>query len=137
MTCLHVQQSGRQLLFGQNTVRYLQPQPAKFVGEQRHLRYVELQLFHALHLAEDLTGRPLHCDFTAIHNNDTVRVYGLLHVMRDQDDRDAFRAVQFHRRADDLSAPGGIQHSCGLIQDDTLGLHCNDAGDGYSLLLSA
>ena len=137
MTCFTAEQRVHQFLFGQNTGRQVQSRLPQFVRQKRHLRHIQLQLLHPLHLAENLAGRALHGDFALIHDKDPIGVDRLLHVVGDQNDRDPLLAVELHRRFDDLFSSVGIQHGGGFVENDALGLHCDHAGDRDSLLLSA
>ena len=107
------------------------------MGKERYLRHVELQFFHPFYLAEDLSGRSLHGDLSAVHDKDHIRSDRFLHVVRDQNDRDPLRAVQLHSRADDLLAAVRIQHGRWFVQHDTFGLHGDHTRYRDPLLLSA
>ena len=72
-----------------------------------------------------------------IHHQDPVGVLRLVHMVGDEHHGDALLPVQAMDGGEDLLPAHGVQHGGGLVQDDAVRLHGDDAGDGHPLLLSA
>ena len=89
-----------------------------------------------LRLAEHLLGRTLHDDAAAAHDQNAVGLGGLLHIMGDGHNGDA-RLAQLADGAHDLCASVGVQHGGGLVQNQAVGPHGDNARNGDALLLPA
>ena len=72
-----------------------------------------------------------------MHDNHTLRLHGLVHVVGDKDNGDAEFAVQLTDNIHDLTAALGIEHGGRLIEHNAARHHGDNACDGNSLLLSA
>ena len=81
--------------------------------------------------------RSIHDNLPLIHQNDAIRSNCLLHEVRDIDDRCPLLFVQFFHGRKNFRASAWIQHSCGLVQDNTLRLHSDSTRDSNTLLLSS
>ena len=127
----------RQFLLGKDSLRDVDAGLPELVGKEGDLRHIEMEFFHAVYLGEHLPGRALQGDLPLIHDEDLIRVDGLLHVVGDEDDGDVLYLIQSPCCPDDLVPSRGIEHGGGLIHDDALGVHGDDAGDGDALLLPA
>ena len=62
---------------------------------------------------------------------------GFVHVVGDEDDRDALLAVELFDGREHLAPADGVEHGGRLVEHDALGLHRQHARDGDALLLSA
>ena len=76
---------------GEGHVKPVFAQPVQQVHRVRHRQSHRPQ---PLHLCEDLPGRAVHNDFSVVHDHNPVGVLRLVHVVGDEDDRDALLAVE-------------------------------------------
>ena len=72
-----------------------------------------------------------------VHHQDPVGVLGLVHVVGDEHHGDALLPVEAVDGGEDLLPAHGVQHGGGLVQDDAVRLHGDDARNGHPLLLPA
>ena len=71
-----------------------------------------------------------------MHDNHTLRLYGLVHVVGDKDNGDAEFAVQLTDNIHDLTAALRVEHGGRLIEYNAARHHGDNACDCDSLLLS-
>ena len=72
-----------------------------------------------------------------MHDNDTLRLHGLVHMVGDKDDGDAEFAVELTDNVHDLAAALRVEHGGRLIEHNAARHHGDNARDGDALLLSA
>ena len=72
-----------------------------------------------------------------MHDNHTLRLYGLVHVVGDKDNGDAEFTVQLTDNIHDLTAALRVEHGGRLIEYNAARHHGDNACDCDSLLLSA
>ena len=88
-------------------------------------------------MRKDLCRRVIQQDVSVIHDNNTVSLCGLFHIMRNQNYGNAVIPVQHPNGFHHFHAPLRVKHCRRLVQDDTRRTHGNDAGNGDTLFLSA
>ena len=88
-------------------------------------------------MGKDLFGGVVQNDLAGIHHDDPVALRSLVHVVGDEDNRDAVFAVELLDGFHDLTAAARVKHGRRLVEDDALWPHGDDAGDGNALLLPA
>ena len=97
---------------------------------------LEVQAFEQLGLREHVFRRALKRYAPAVEHHHAVCLRGLFHKVGDHDDGHA-RAVEIAAHFEQAMAPARVEHRGGLVQDEHLGAHGEDAGDGHALLLPA
>ena len=86
---------------------------------------------------EDIIGRALHDDLTAVHDDGARRTQRFFHKVRDEEHGDALIAVEAGDDVDDLAAALGIEHRRRLVEDKHFGHDGKHACDRNALLLPA
>ena len=126
----------RALLLVEHVRRYVNTLRPETAGKLCYLRHVEGVGFELIHLREDLTRGAVHDDLAVVHDHNSVRLNGFLHVVSYHDDRNALFVERFHR-CHDLGAAFGVEHGGGLVEHDAVRLHGENTCDRDSLLLTA
>ena len=86
-------QLAEQLLPRQDSIREGHPSLLQTPGELCELRHIHPVAFQTLNLPKDLPGTSVHDESALVDHEDAVRIYGLFHIMSDQDNADLFPAV--------------------------------------------
>ena len=107
------------------------------MAELGGLGHIQPHLFEKGHMGENLPGRAVQQDLPVVHHHHPVALGGLIHVVGDQNHRDAKLLVQGPDGFEDLPAAPGIQHGRGLVHHNTVRAHGNDSRNGHPLLLAA
>ena len=90
-----------------------------------------------LHLSKDLLRGAVGGYRPFVQHHHPLGFRRLIHVVGNEHHGNALLPVQPSDGVYDLPAASGIQHGGGLVQNDTLRLHGNNARDGDALLLPA
>ena len=130
-------ETGHELLAGKDGIRYRHPGLLQLPGKLRHLWYIHMDGLQLLDMAEHFTWCAVHNDLTAVHDDDSIRIDGFLHIVGDEDDRHAHLLVQLPDGLDDLLATTRIEHRRRLIENDGFRKHRHRTGDRDTLLLPA
>ena len=72
-----------------------------------------------------------------MHDHHALRLHGLIHVVGDEDDRDAVFLVELAHNGHDLAPPLRVEHGGGLVEHHAARHHGDHARDGHALLLAA
>ena len=72
-----------------------------------------------------------------MHDHHALCLHGLVHVVRDEDDRDAVFLVELAHNGHDLAPPLRVEHGGGLIEHHAARHHGDHARDRDALLLAA
>ena len=103
-----------------------------------HLRHAQTHGLQLISVGKALPGCTLEGDLSVVDHHQAVHRPGhLLHGVGDQDDGGVVGLVIVPDVAQDRLHPHRVQAGGGLVQDEHLGLHGDDAGDGHPALLPA
>ena len=132
----HLRQLGNKIFLMEYGTDNGQPLLFQAITKLRHLGHIHFYLFQQFRLGEDLPGSALAEDLTLIHQHYAVRIHHLIGVMGDEQDGDPLFPVQPVGQRQHIPAGIGIQHGCGLVQNDALNCIGHGTGNGQPLLLS-
>ena len=88
-------------------------------------------------MLKHLCGSAVVDDVAVCHNDEALGLGRLIHVMGDEDDGDAELFIQGTDGVHRFPPAHRVQHGGGFVQNDALGGHGDDAGNGHPLLLPA
>ena len=124
-------------LGGEDALGQRKPLSAQDMAQLGRLGHVKLHCAQPVHLGEDLTGRPVEDTAAFVHHHHAIGLYRLVHVMGNQDNRDAALPVKAVDGIKHLAASLRIKHGGRLVENDAFRLHGDDPGDGDALFLAA
>ena len=103
-----------------------------------HLRHTQTHGFQLISVGKDLTGCALEGNFSVVDHHQAVHRPGhLLHGVGHQDDGGILGLVVVPDVAQNGLHAHRVQSGGGLVQNEHLGLHGDDACDGHPALLAA
>ena len=120
----------------QNTRVYRKPSFFMLSSLLRGDRFLETCSFEQGCPVEDILRGAVPLDRSMIHDCNPFEVNRFAHEMSDEDNGDPLLAIQFFQTLEDLSSPEWIQQRRRCIENDAIGFHRQNTGDGDELFLS-
>jgi hypothetical protein len=126
------------ILHGVDVGRQVQTPLPQQAEDRRHLGNAEPHLGQLLRVGEDLGGRAVHGNGAVVHDDEAAAEGGhLLHGVADHDDAGILGLLIGPDVLQNGVPACGVQSGGGLVQDQHIGLHGDDPGNGDPAFLTA